>query len=1435
MIVLVVLLAWVMSLGQGRGQAQDKQECGGMLTAARGVLHTPNFPRKFQTPLRCHWVIDASQASDTQASASIVVYFTQLFVTTGLSFTEFDYYEHDSTFQLGGKEIHRVTEQNVTRVEWLLTRRNYLVVDFTLDRLEGNHLRVLDDLLDVYGFNITYEVTQEPRHACSVVGCSMSGHCYASQDFKEYWCSCFRGFSGPECGKGPLCQPTSNVCENGATCRQVGAIASTCVCLEGYTGARCELRMSDQDCSENESCTTQCPEDGTAEPCACGHRGLPLNNDKARYEGTLRLANVTAARYCVESVMCQLKPTLTKQISKYLKSSNLSIMEDIRVIDVGLSGEVRFHFWGSKSEGSKVRDSFNRLVQRGRLGNVTLVATHLAITQEPSLHLQSVQINHSKATIRQGEEFILTCVAQGSSHLVFHWFKDGIYINSTKSMRNMWVRVLPLDSAEQHTALLGVAEADPLDTGRYTCQVIDWGYQQCRSLNLEVLQEPNVRVDPMSITVEKGKNVTVRCTAPNELQFESKLGYSWTKNNALFKMTPNEEFWEDLYPGGSYLRIYNVQKSATYSCHVHGSVRSVPRSMRLEVLNQTVAPWCPEDETGVGGIRWEQAGPGVVARVDCPVHYQGIATRLCLLVENRQVRWQTPDFSDCVSDKIISVSNNFHKITLGYGNTTALDAVFGVLTSLRDRGVVYPGEGEPAIGLLHRVKSYLNKTGSWSELANATNYFYSAVNTLLQHRNSVIHHQKVEELVGVVSAWTGMWGAQAGTGSGHLAFDSLVVDLFRFEEPSFRHDFTIRIPRPTYSYPPWFSSRVVFDIGSNRVYTNMTTSLGVVVYNRLSDFLPQRYSQTLESGVEVQYEVVSELVTVVSRGPLVVSVSLELAVVSRPGWDLYCGTSAAPSILWNLTTCQVTPLGANRTLCLCDGPSTFAALLVKVIHHKDHSQRKTTPRVVLLGCACCLVQSLLTLALLVVRWRRHRTCLMFLKLQCSASILASMVVFLYACSRSLPQDLYPPVSTSLQAIILISLSSHLSKVLLVYTEVIYLPNVKNLKQTIIFIMSGVPLLVVLCNHISQISMNRRENSWWLVRGTVIFYSCVFTVLLLIVLFIFILFHVNRRLRSLLSLKSEDTRKAVQRRLGLLRRAGVMFSATAAMAASSVVYVNYPSLKTQYLFCLSCALLGFLLLVCYVLHGESHLHVHVKLQHAENPVFSSDSDSSPLSIFTKQEAEVECEGAPPSTDKNNSNKKGDFFKTSPTGSYRRFEDKEEFNTFKGSTTKIELPTVSEKVFRSENGVDIFSTGPVDQEITAKITSQLGSPRRTLSEKPCPAEPGTTRVCVITSVVVDTASVVVCSVDVEPCSVMNKSIVSSGEAPSTTGSPPQLKEKDTIEDEIIDPVRKSEEFNDLEVDTDVMDRICHDLDYLLGGNQSPPGDPTVPKILIQNTSL
>ncbi|KAL1140731.1 hypothetical protein AAG570_000661 [Ranatra chinensis] len=162
------------------------RDCGGHLTRDSGIVHTPGFPHPFRLPANCRWVIDSSSRPQ---GTTIVVRMTQLYVTAGLTFTEFAYYEPDSPFRLGANTLYEVTETTALAVLNVTTSQHYLVIDFKMERLAGNHIRALEGLLDVYGFNLTYNIYRgkSALHsytpACSVAACSMLGNCYASSDF----------------------------------------------------------------------------------------------------------------------------------------------------------------------------------------------------------------------------------------------------------------------------------------------------------------------------------------------------------------------------------------------------------------------------------------------------------------------------------------------------------------------------------------------------------------------------------------------------------------------------------------------------------------------------------------------------------------------------------------------------------------------------------------------------------------------------------------------------------------------------------------------------------------------------------------------------------------------------------------------------------------------------------------------------------------------------------------------------------------------------------------------------------------------------------------------------------------------------------------------------------------------------------------------------
>jgi hypothetical protein len=160
-----------------------------------GVLHTPNFPGRFNVPTRCKWILNASHSPDSY----IVIWFTQLYVLTGIKITEYIEIEQENLeasdidnddIIYGGVGAHVILDSSSSHSQllnytWVRSMMPYLVMELHLDQLEGNHVRTRDNLLDVFGFNVTYELIpreKEPNEFikhCSVMECSYAGDCIA--------------------------------------------------------------------------------------------------------------------------------------------------------------------------------------------------------------------------------------------------------------------------------------------------------------------------------------------------------------------------------------------------------------------------------------------------------------------------------------------------------------------------------------------------------------------------------------------------------------------------------------------------------------------------------------------------------------------------------------------------------------------------------------------------------------------------------------------------------------------------------------------------------------------------------------------------------------------------------------------------------------------------------------------------------------------------------------------------------------------------------------------------------------------------------------------------------------------------------------------------------------------------------------------------------
>lgn len=169
-----------MKVAASPSQLLSRANCGGTLTEARGILKTPYFPKPYPVPITCVWIIDASAFLDNP-NASIIVYLTQQFALSGLMFKEYMYYSDD--YKVPSQSELTIKDDNVTQIAFVRSSSPFLEIKFQSDSIYGTNLRVMNHFLDVYGFNITYEIDAFKSYHCNSMRCSFLGNCYAKHNY----------------------------------------------------------------------------------------------------------------------------------------------------------------------------------------------------------------------------------------------------------------------------------------------------------------------------------------------------------------------------------------------------------------------------------------------------------------------------------------------------------------------------------------------------------------------------------------------------------------------------------------------------------------------------------------------------------------------------------------------------------------------------------------------------------------------------------------------------------------------------------------------------------------------------------------------------------------------------------------------------------------------------------------------------------------------------------------------------------------------------------------------------------------------------------------------------------------------------------------------------------------------------------------------------
>ncbi|XP_045502508.1 uncharacterized protein LOC123699576 [Colias croceus] len=932
---------------------QGPVTCGGRLKGPVGTIQTPNFPNPFPVPLKCKWIIEHDIANGT-----ISIYFTQQYTTSGLTFTEYMYY--DDTYKLGERRALTVTEENITRIKYLQVQSPVLVVELSLSRAEGSQLRALG-LLSVFGLNVTYAVrapaAPAPTTSCSAIECRLLGHCYASHDYSEFYCSCFEGYSGSDCGIGPLCPSTSNMCKNGGTCGQLGPAAVSCICAPGYTGDLCESEIAAPECGLEE-CADACKKDKI---CDCNSRDTDVSS--ARFETRVKI---------VDHGINDISKEITKQMSGYLRASNITLHDDVEILNISsLESGARtawVRVWGARRELGAVRSALARLAAARAPADpraVRLVPDTSVLHTQPALTLHKLIVNQ-RPEVWEGSEFILSCMAYGSPNIGFTWYKDGVKVNFNGTNRDIWTRTVAEDALGRQLSVLGVSEAKKLDTGKWSCAADDAGRRRCSALRITVLKPPDIRLMPSTLTVNKGENVSITCLA-GAGRVHGALGFSWARERSLLPLVPGRELWEDLYPAGSLLRLYNIQKSGEFRCQVSSVVGTNSKSITVWTIGPTDEA-C--DSEASYGMRWPRTAPGAIAIASCPPGQTGESSRFCEpKTIQRSVKWNLPNFSGCISEALQEIYEQFILISYGYSWKLVHNIASQYGSVLRSLPALPGSASLPLQHTMHMLHYLRSSAAKRSDKIDSTEPLLQICASLLKHPDAFLDEEKIYDLQNAIV------DAAAMKDKFDMQYQGFTVKAKVAKEDNAAH---FNFPRQSGS-EDWS----LISVGVELLEGMGNVTVVAVLYEDLGIRLPSlRRIVEYKGGREMEFQMSSaqtQLSTSLDHLDASLQHTVTLLFVHNKNYTsiaskLSCAlrTRAEPGS-WVRNACDMRVTEPTHVSCRCRGLGTFALFTVarSSLTDTEKDLRGVVKLTVSLGGAMCFAAAVLQLLALAPAKKAH--------------------------------------------------------------------------------------------------------------------------------------------------------------------------------------------------------------------------------------------------------------------------------------------------------------------------------------------------------------------------------------------------------------------------------------------------------------------------------
>ncbi|XP_035213408.1 cadherin EGF LAG seven-pass G-type receptor 2-like isoform X3 [Stegodyphus dumicola] len=840
------------------------------------------------------------------------------------------------------------------------------------------------------------------------------------------------------------------------------------------------------------------------------------------------------------------------------------------------------------------------------IGKYTVDRNYISFEWEPALSIQSIDASE-KMPVVEGTELSLACITQGSSAMQVRWFKDGASINVQSSYRSMWTTLVPKNSKDQYTAILGFEKAHVLDSGEFTCQVSDWGTIQNKSIQVAVVTVPQPHVTPITSTVNQGDRVVITCLSQDDMY--GSFGYNWLKNGRILNPSAEPEMVEDLFPAGSRILIQSARASATYTCIITSTAGATRKDSFVTVLlSKGSTPTCPAEK--YMEVNWSVTAANSEDIEFCPKGYTGEVIRHCNLKKDSEAMWGEPDYSQCLSREFLAIKDKFESLRMGYLITEVgllMQELKLYLWNMRDR--FHIAEGEPVVDLLEGLHDYQRKHGKSddSQFKNNSQVFLDIVSFLLDSPQLIQKQSHVIKLHQEILSHGLLHGSSVTGDTFHMFQRSaLVLEVGQVQNEGQR---ILKFPSrkstrdiKEYAQPTWLTDSVELDFNTwiveNFQELNDSISIAVVFYKNFSAFLPQRFFSR-QAGLDMEYQLHSRLVAVAMQTGQrrLGSRSSRLKVKARLAhlnhtvnrqimWNISCGIAdfSQGNVQFSMEGCQPVQTG-NYSLCQCNHVGTYAVLLTTYAQPDELQFQDGFEVIAGIGCAICAFFVCLTFFILLVLWRKISGAITALKVQVCVALLGAYATILKALHESLTKEYYPYVISLIQFFLLAAFSMQLCLGLTVYMEFVDMKGVRYPELKLATMGWAIPMIVVGATLAAQVPEGFKLNSWWIQMQTNYFYAYSASVIIITVLQIMLVMTVKSELRMHKKLDTSKHSKSVNRSR-LLNRSLVIILFLLMVSVSSIMYINFEDEIYKYAFSSSSGVLGFIVFLCYTVCSEN---------------------------------------------------------------------------------------------------------------------------------------------------------------------------------------------------------------------------------------------------------